>query len=75
MEENQEVRECTLIWSAFPVCEGDIVTVYPRYGRSLVSITGRVAKVTNSALVIETENEIISIRYSEIKMISRPREK
>jgi len=67
----EETHDCIMIWSSFPVCIGDIVRIYPRLGRSLISIRGKVVGLSESALTIETNNEIVSIRYSEIKMISK----
>ena len=69
----EETHNCILVWNSFPVCIGDIVRIYPRLGRSLVSIRGKVVKLSESAITVETENEIISIRFSEIKMISKVR--
>jgi len=73
MSEEKNIHDCIMIWNSFPVCIGDIVRVYPRLGRSLISIRGKVIKLSESAITIETENEIISIRFSEIKMISKVR--
>ena len=73
MGEEKGIHDCILVWNTFPVCVGDIVRVYPRLGRSLISIRGKVIKLSESAITIETETEIISVRYSEIKMISKER--
>jgi len=53
------------------VCIGDFVAVYPRGMRGAVSITGTVKKVTDSALILETDYNDIAIRYSEIKMLRK----
>lgn len=71
MSGEKGIHDCILIWGSFPVCIGDIVRVYPRLGRSLISVKGKVIGISESALTLETENEIISIRLSEIKMVSK----
>lgn len=64
-------RECRWIWNAIKVCIDDEIEIFPRGMRSLVSITGRVIGLGDSALVLKTDNNNIAIRYSEIRMIRK----
>ncbi|RLG82033.1 MAG: hypothetical protein DRO40_08590 [Thermoprotei archaeon] len=64
-------RRCKWLWNTFPVCVDDYVEIFPRGMRSLISITGRVIGLGDSALVLETDNNNIAIRYSEIRMIRK----
>jgi len=65
------VKDCELIWGVFKVCVGDIIEIYPRAGRSLMKITGRVKAIGDSALILETDINNMAIRYSEIKMLRK----
>jgi len=64
-------QRCKWLWNAFPVCLDDYVEIFPRGMRSLISITGRVIGLGDSALVLETDNNNLAIRYSEIRMIRK----
>jgi len=68
---NGVVKDCELIWGVFKVCVGDIIEIYPRAGRSLMKITGRVKAIGDSALILETDINNMAIRYSEIKMLRK----
>jgi len=67
--------DCIDMWRGIIICAGDLVTVYPRGGRGIVGITGKVKAVTDSAIVLETDVNDIAIRYSEIKMIRKLKRK
>lgn len=64
-------KRCKWIWNAIPICIDDHIEIFPRGMRSLVSITGRVIGLGDSALVLETDNNNLAIRYSEIRMIRK----
>jgi len=81
MEENMEKepqeeipeidRQCKYIWNSIIICKNDYVEIYPRGFRSMVVISGRVKALSDSAIVLETPNNSIAIRYSEIRMIRK----
>lgn len=54
------------------VCVNDFVQVYPR-GLRLSYLQGRITRITYSSLVLENEENTISIRFSEIRMIRKPK--
>jgi len=70
-DHNGVIKDCELIWGVFKVCVGDTIEIYPRAGRSLMKITGRVKAIGDSALILETDTNNIAIRYSEIKMLRK----
>jgi len=67
---SSEARDCVKIFNAHEICVGDIVEIYPRGLKAMVSIRGRVVALSDSAMVIskDSENHWI-VRYSEIRMI------
>jgi len=70
-EVKTSTKECILLFNAFPVCVGDKVEIYPRGMRTMVRISGVVKRVSDSALVLETEVNDLVIRLSEIKMVRK----
>jgi hypothetical protein len=54
------------------VCVGDFVQVYPRTMR-LSMVQGIVKKITSSSIVLENEDNEVAIRYSELKMVRKPK--
>jgi hypothetical protein len=54
------------------VCVGDFIQVYPRSLR-LSYIQGRIARITYSSIVLENEENTVSVRFSEIRMIRKPK--
>lgn len=68
--DNDKVK-CVKVYG-LKVCIGDYVRVYPR-SRGLAYIDGKVSALTNTAIILENEDNSISIRFSEIKMIQKPK--
>lgn len=65
------IYECNDIYG-ITVCLNDVVEIYPR-ARGLSYFIGIVRYISNTAIVIENEKSLISIRYSDIKMIRKPK--
>ncbi|MEM4889521.1 MAG: hypothetical protein QXJ64_08800 [Thermosphaera sp.] len=63
--------KCTKIYGLL-ICKGDYVRVYPR-SRGLAYIDGIVSSITSTAIILENEDNAISIRFAEIKMIQKPK--
>lgn len=63
--------KCSKIYGLL-ICKGDYVRVYPR-SRGLAYIDGIVTAITSTAIILENEDNAISIRFAEIKMIQKPK--
>jgi len=63
--------ECMGIYGV-DVCVGDFIQVYPRTIR-LSMVQGVVKRITASSIVLENEENDIAIRFSEIKMVRKPK--
>jgi hypothetical protein len=63
--------ECAKIYG-IKICVGDFVRIYPRSVR-MMSVQGVVREITSTAIVLENEENTISIRLSEIKAIQKPK--
>jgi len=63
--------ECMGIYGV-EVCIGDFVQVYPRAIRLSV-VQGVVKRITASSIVLENEENDIAVRFSEIKMVRKPK--
>jgi hypothetical protein len=70
-EQEAPSPECMRIYG-IKICVGDFVRVYPRSVR-LMAIQGVVREITSTAIVLENEENTISIRLSEIKAIQKPK--
>jgi hypothetical protein len=71
IEESRSIMDCIVLYG-LRVCVGDVVQIFPR-SRALVSFIGRVINITPHAIVLENEENTISIRLSEIKMVRIPK--
>jgi hypothetical protein len=68
----QQLRDdCRVLWGGFLICIGDYVEVYPRGVTRYIGHLGRIVQLTDSAMVLETKNNNLVIRYSEIRMIRK----
>ena len=63
--------ECMGIYGV-EVCVGDFVQIYPRALRMSL-VQGIVKKITASSIVLENEENDIAVRFSEIKMVRKPK--
>jgi hypothetical protein len=63
--------ECMGIYGV-DVCIGDFVQVYPRAIRLSV-VQGVVKRITASSIVLENEENDVAVRFSEIKMVRKPK--
>ena len=63
--------ECAVIYG-IKVCLGEYVRIYPRSIR-LAVIHGIVKGFSSNAIILESEENVISIRLSEIKMLQKPK--
>jgi len=63
--------ECMGIYGV-DVCIGDFIQVYPRALRMSL-VQGVVKKITASSIVLENEENDIAVRFSEIKMVRKPK--
>ncbi len=70
LSEGGEVR-CAVLYGV-KVCVGDFVRVYPRSVR-LMAVQGIVRNISASSIVLECEENTVSIRLSEIKMLQKPK--
>lgn len=65
------VAECLEVYG-LRLCVGDYVQVYIK-SRSLVRVAGRVSEIKPTGLILETDNAWVTIRYTDIKMIVKPK--
>jgi hypothetical protein len=63
--------ECMGIYGV-DVCIGDFIQIYPRALRMSL-VQGVVKRITASSIVLENEENDIAVRFSEIKMIRKPK--
>jgi hypothetical protein len=63
--------ECMIIYG-INVCIGDFVQIYPRALRMSL-VQGVVKRITASSIVLENEENDIAVRFSEIKMVRKPK--
>jgi len=63
--------ECAVIYGV-KVCIGEYVRIYPRSIR-LAVIHGIVKGFSSNSIILESEENVISIRLSEIKMLQKPK--
>jgi hypothetical protein len=71
IEDAKSLMDCINLYGV-RVCVNDVVQIFPR-SRALVSFIGRVVNITPVAIVLENEENTLSIRLSEIKMVRIPK--
>jgi hypothetical protein len=71
VEESKSLMDCIMLYG-IRVCVNDVVQIFPR-SRALASFVGRVINITPHAIVLENEENTLSIRLSEIKMVRIPK--
>jgi len=71
IEESKSLMDCIMLYG-IRICVGDVVQIFPR-SRALVSFVGKVINITPHAIVLENEENALSIRLSEIKMVRIPK--
>jgi len=62
---------CRSIWGSLKVCIGDIVEIYPRGFTRMVAVRGKVIGLSDSAITLETPENNVAVRYTEIRMIRK----
>ena len=70
LAEGGEVK-CAVLYG-IKVCVGDFVRIYPRSVR-MMAVQGIVKSISANSIVLECEENTISIRLSEIKMLQKPK--
>ena len=66
-----EEKNCVDMFDILTICEGDKIELVLRGSRGMVSIRGIVLTIGNNAMVVQSRNGKLAIRYSEIKMVKK----